>query len=321
MKLPSISIDQESIQTFFKTDRGMLVLSMGIALFFWLLIKLSQDYKATRVVNIAYSLPENMSFLRIPPKDIKVTLEGRGWDLMYNYFGSNNLPLQFELANTPLQNISNNQLKGKMAEDLASANISIVDMSFDYIAIELGQSATKKVPITLNKIFSFAPNYQLKSAVELFPDSITLYGPASLLSNITNWSTETLQLDNLLNTMELTTALEASSIPQIRLSHQDIRVRVPVEQFTEKSIFLPVTVKNAPDSLRIFPNKVKISFIVGLSQYDTIKSKDFQLEVDLEKISINQENNTAPVQLSQKPEVVKNIRFSPNSVSFLFVKE
>ena len=93
------------------------------------------------------------------------------------------------------------------------------------------------------------------------------------------------------------------------------------EQFTEKSLFLPVTVKNAPDSLKIFPNKVKTNFVIGLSQYDAISEKDFQLEVDLNGIPINQANNTAPISLIKQPAEVKNIRFSPKSVQFLFVKE
>ena len=44
LKLPKIDIDKAAIQAFLKTDNRLLLISMGISLLFWLLIKLSQDY-------------------------------------------------------------------------------------------------------------------------------------------------------------------------------------------------------------------------------------------------------------------------------------
>ena len=294
---------------------------MGISLLFWLLVKLSQNHKANRQIAITYTLPEDMSFVTIPPDQVRVTLEGRGWDLMYDYFGRRNNEVNFNLASTVLQNITNNQLKGRMVDNAKSTNITVEDMSFDYISIELGESATKKIPVILEEQLTFAPEHQLQSAIQLTPDSITLSGPSSLLETYTSWPTTLLSIENLKNTTTRPLPLQPNNKPQIQLSESIIQVQVPVEQFTEKSIFVPVMVKGAPDSLKVFPNKIKTNFVVGLSRYDTISAEDFRLEVDLKGVPINQSNNPAPILLIQQPSGVKNVQFSPKSVQFLFVKE
>ena len=320
-KLPKIEINRANIQAFLKTDNGILLISMGISLLFWLLIKLSQDYKANREVAIRYTVPAEMSYVTIPPKKVQVTLEGRGWDLMYDYFGRRNNELNFNLASLPSQTITNNQLKGKMAENARSSNVSVVDMSFDYITVELGERASKKIPVILERQLSFAPEHQLQAPIQIIPDSITINGPSELLAEYISWPTTLLALSNLKSTINRPVTLQANTRAQIALSTSVVQVNIPIEQFTEKSLFLPVTVKNAPDSLKVFPNKVKTNFVVGLSQYDSIAAKDFRLEVDLNNVPINQANNTAPILLTKKPTAVKNIRFSPKSVQFLFVKE
>ncbi|MEM1122858.1 MAG: hypothetical protein AAGJ18_20605 [Bacteroidota bacterium] len=318
---PKIEINRDAVRTFFRTDRGILLISMGISLLFWLLVKLSQEHKSNREIALTYTLPEGMTFINIPPDQINVTLTGRGWDLMYDFFGQHTNPIRFLLTESPVQTIATNQLKSKLTDYFTSTNISIEDMSFDYISIQLGEKAQKKVPITLSQQLTFAPNHQLKGAIQLSPDSITLHGPQSLLDEYTAWPTTPLVATDLNNSLEQSLPLEPNNQPQIAISTDIIDVLIPVEQFTEKSIFLPVQIKNAPDSLKVFPSVVKTSFVVGLSQYDTISAKDFQLEVDLKNIPINQTNNTAPILLTKRPTVVKNIRFSPKSVQFLFIKE
>lgn len=320
IKLPKIDIDSASIRDFLKTDNGILLISMGISLLFWLLIKLSQEYKANREVAITYAMPANMSYISIPPKKVQVTLEGKGWDLMYDYFGGRNSEINFNLASLPSQTITNNQLKGKMVENARSSNVSVIDMSFDYITVELGERASKKVPVILERQLSFAPEHRLQSPIKITPDSIIINGPSELLTDYISWSTTLLALSNLKNTINRPLTLEPNTRTQLTLSTSSVLVNIPVEQFTEKSLFLPVIVKNAPDSLKVFPNKVKTNFVVGLSQYDSISAEDFQLEVDLNGVTINQMNNTAPLLLTKKPIFIKNIRFSPKSVQFLFVK-
>ena len=321
LKFPIIKIDQKALTAFFKTDQGILLISMSISFLFWLIIKLSQDYKANREVTIQYRLPDGMAFVEYPPDQIKITLDGPGWDLMYDYFEGNDNLITFNLSSTPIQNITNSQIKQELTKILSSSNLTIFNTDFDYISIELEESSLRKVPIVLNQNLSFVPGFQLKSNIEISPDSINLWGPASLIAAYESWPTTLLQVDNVKDDIEAELELKTNTLPMIELSSSTVFIKVSVEQYTEKSMFLPLSVRNAPDSLKVFPDKVRISFQVGLSQYDTITENHFLLEVDLAGIPVNQTNNTAPILLSKQPAHVKNIRFSPKSVSFLFLKD
>ncbi|MEM1120185.1 MAG: hypothetical protein AAGJ18_07030 [Bacteroidota bacterium] len=320
-QLPKINMDRAAIRAFFKTDRGIFLISMGIALLFWVLVKLSKEYTAKRTVRVSYNIPAEMSFVTIPPEQILVSLKGRGWDLMYDYFGDRQRAVKFSLTDVPLQTISNSQLRTKVIENTKSSNISVEDLNPFQIPVELSEKATRKVPIILEQTISFAPEHQLQKPISMVPDSVTISGPIALLEAYASWPTTALRVENLSSTIQQTVALAAVEQPQISLSEQTVAVEISVEQFTEKSLFLPVVVKNGPDSLKVFPPSVKTSFVVGLSQYDTINEADFTLEVDLKNVNVNQTNNTAPIWLTKSPKSVKNIQFSPKAVSFLFVEQ
>ena len=95
---------------------------------------------------------------------------------------------------------------------------------------------------------------------------------------------------------------------------------VEVEQFTEKSLFIKVDVKNAPDSLKIFPERIRLTCVLGLSRYNEIAPEDFALEVDLKNIPLNTVNNTIPILVTKQPNYIDNIKLSDRSVEFFFVK-
>jgi len=99
-----------------------------------------------------------------------------------------------------------------------------------------------------------------------------------------------------------------------------VTVTLKVEQFTERSLFVPITIKNAPDSLKTFPERAKLSCVVGLSKYNDIDKNSFQLVADLKGIPLNTEKNTIPVLVTKQPDFVRAVNFQPRSVEFFFVE-
>jgi hypothetical protein len=62
------------------------------------------------------------------------------------------------------------------------------------------------------------------------------------------------------------------------ISPEKVMVLIPVEKFTEKELTLPVQVIHLPEdvNLKLFPPNVKITVMVGLSEYEEVSSRDFQ---------------------------------------------
>jgi len=69
----------------------------------------------------------------------------------------------------------------------------------------------------------------------------------------------------------------------------------------------------------LFPREVQLSYLVGLKDYETITSDQFQLEVDYEKIDLS--SNELKVWLKRSPRNVSNVSFYPQEVVYLIEKK
>ena len=129
-----------------------------------------------------------------------------------------------------------------------------------------------------------------------------------------------LEIIDLSKNEEIEVSLKEPINKEIYLSDDKIKVSIEVEQFTQKSFFLPITIKNAPDSLKTFPERAKLSCLVGLSKFNEINRSSFELVADLQGIPLNTEKNTIPVLLTKQPDFVRGVNFQPRSVEFFFVE-
>ena len=292
---------------------------IGIALIFWLLVKLSQGYKTTRNYEISYSMPDGKTFVEPPLKIVTATIEGEGWELISNHFLNRIDTVNFELAELPSQAVNSSAIIDKIQGTLPD-NIDVTDINTDFIFVQIENKAEKKVPIVLNKELEFASRFHLMDSIALSADSITLFGPISLLDNLEEWQTEKFVLNNIQTSEIHRVPLVKPVNAQISLSVNEIEVELKVEEYTEKDVFVPIIVKNAPDSLKVFPENIKMSFTTGLSNYNEIRGSDFTAEVDLKGIPLNTEKNTIPVLITRQPSNIKGMIFSPKSVEFFFVE-
>ncbi|MFK7806320.1 MAG: hypothetical protein AB8F74_00835 [Saprospiraceae bacterium] len=301
-----------------KSDRAVLIICIGIALIFWTLTRLSQKYQTTQECLLEYDLPEGYILASEAPKKLLVTMEGVGWDLMTNYFYKEEGVLKLSLSTQPRQIYNSNQIINKLSR--TKSKIEIDRLNIDLLDLTVEKELRKSVPIILSSSLNFNSSYQLKKAPVLTPDSIVISGPENHIAEIIEWPTQLLELANIDKNMSLRLPLLKPSRGNISLDLETVQLELEVEQLTEKDFFIFVQVKNAPDSIKIFPENIKIRCAVGLSSYDQITPEDFVLEVDMEGIAIKGDNNTLPVLISKQPSSVRTVHLSHQSVEFFFVE-
>ncbi len=272
-------------------------------------------------MRIEFVLPEGRAFSEQPPTLIRPLMQGRGWELMFDFFIGQEITLQYNLAETNMYELSSEQLRSDIHQRIAFNNIRIVDLNANDIRLILEEMSTRRVPVVLQDSLVFVSGYHLTRPVQITPDSVTLTGPASALSEIDSWATEPAVLLNLKN--NATQAVPLRRPPaEITLGVAEVQANIQVEQVTEKSLFIPLHIRNAPaDSLRYFPEVVKVTCVVGLSDYNNINANDFRLEIDLARVESNAGKNTAPIVITQQPPYVISVRFSPKSAEFFILKE
>ncbi len=302
-------------------DRFLLGICLGIALIFWLLVKLSQTYRTEKTVVLYFSLPEGKAFSEMPPKDITATIQGTGWELLYEFLRSAQIGLSYDLREVQDRFVlSRSQLRSEILSRLSSGGMNIVELNYDDIVLSLEQKDTKRVPVSLHSRFSFEPGYQLQRPPVLSPDSVTLTGPASVIEKIDFWETDSIVLTELKSSLAQTTPLKPAP-SGVFLSAQQVKVQVNVEQYSEKSFWIPVSVRQSADSVRVFPQTIRLTCVVGLSRYDTLSSADFEITADLGGRSLYaDQRNTALLELTKRPDYVSHIHFSPKSIEFFLIK-
>ncbi|MEM9991415.1 MAG: hypothetical protein AAF738_06590, partial [Bacteroidota bacterium] len=166
-----------------------------------------------------------------------------------------------------------------------------------------------------------AEEYFIKDSINIQPDSVIVAGPSSVVSTLKNWPTKLFRRKNLNKTLQDSVYLEQDDNGVLEFLPKKIKVEVPVERYAEKSFFVPVTYEHNFDSLTIFPNRIKLNVVVGLSDFNSISEDDFVLEADLKTATRTGDNNTAPLMLTKSPVRALSVYFSPKAVEFFIVEQ
>ena len=298
-------------------ERAILLICMGIALLFWMFVKLSKPYQTTRVVSLEYQLPLGLQFRESPPSGLGVTFSGSGWDLLVNYVFRRHPAVIFDLPALLRQEIERPEIINKIEE---SISIQVVDLSRNYLLLLLDSTAVKTVKVVLDADISFRQDFSYRDSVLLSPDSVTIFGSASLLEKITFLSTENLTLKNLEQDIRRNLKIVNPKPGLLRLSEESSEVFVPVEQFTEKTLTVTILMVNMQDSIAIVPSTAEIKCVVGLSRYDELDESDFVIEANFENFLNLREQNTVPLTLTSQPGWVRSVEYFPKAVEYLIIQ-
>lgn len=318
----------KKVEITIQKERAILFVCIIIAAIFWFVVKMTKTYTTERIVEIEYDLPEGKAFAELPPKEFEAEVEGTGWNLMYDFFVSKRPKVTFDLNTFPASTIEREQMVKRINEQLFEllkvkdvSSLSQRNLGKDYIVLNYEERFEKKLPVFFDGIPSFQQGHDYLDSVVLTPDSVLVSGPFSLLEGLTHWKTNLVEANNLKEHFSQEVRLKAPEKGQVFLKPETVQVDIAVEEFTENSIFIPVTLKNQPDSIRIFPAKVKVQFVVGLTKFNQITADSFLLEADFEGIARNAENNTVPLSLIKEPKEIRGTNFSPKSIEFFILEQ
>ncbi len=293
---------------FLTRERAVLMVCIGIALCFWVLNRLSTKFRKTTPVRLEYFTPMGKALRMTPPQYANVSWQGTGWDLLTG--SAPRIALTVET-----DSIQTFYLRTIAAQQLGN---DVFSVSPEQITVEIEDIATKNVPVEAVAQLSFWKGFDLADAIQTTPSVISVEGAKSVLENLNSLKTDTLRFQKLKDTVK--TSVKLAAIPILKFSATEVTAQIAVEQFTEKSLFVPLTVRNAPQRLQIFPNKIKLDCTVALSRYASLSGENFMAVVDLKNIDVKSKNNTVEIVLLQQPSFVRNVKFSPQLVEFYFEK-
>ncbi len=304
-----------------------------ISFIFWALIKLSENYITTITYPVNYTnFPDDKINANDLPNKLKLKVSAKGFDIVKYKFSSTFIPIKLDISELEFQYkdkdstlnyiLTNNLLQilnNQLSEKKIIQNIDVIDISPDTIFFEFTPVDEKKIPVGLNADITFLKQYMLKDKISITPDSVTITGPKNMIDTMFYAETEFLSLKDLKQTYSSDVKLVL--IKKVIYSSEKVKVDVPVEEYTEKKITVPILVINVPDSLKmkIFPNELNINYLIGFSSYNKVDEGNFEVYVDYFDIE-KSFTQKIKVKIKNSPTQIKSFDYSPASVEYIIEK-
>jgi len=304
----------------FSRDVVIFLCFVLVSLFFWTLQTMQEERTYVLTLPVTYdSVPKNTTITNALPTSLDVTVRDKGLVLL-NYFLHRK-----EMA------IHLNPMKWYKRDGIGIADIRFIDAQVksglrlttevlslkpDTLAFYFVEKASKTLKVVLNNRIVPYTQHLLSAAPVVYPAYITAYAPQEVLNKLDSVETVPLHVKGI--KQDKAYRLPLVAIQGVRFSTDKVVVTVKVEAFTEKTLLVPVEGLNFPDNKRLlaFPPTVRVSFLVGLSNYERINSGDFQVVVEHDAV-MRSIDKQVKLRVNRHPDFVQRIRVQPEHVDCL----
>jgi YbbR domain-containing protein len=287
----------------------------------WILTTLSNPYNYTIKRVLTYkNAPQKRAFHSLQSDSVDITVQGTGWQMLFSRMNDDKTPVTVDLRSLDNGNfvVLSSQLKRVNDKDV---NHEIIDINPDTLYFDFSYRMVKRVPVHLVASLKYQQQFAQSNNPIIKPAFVTLTGPANRIDKITQWDTDSLIADNVNETIRTKLNMQSVSEGNMSLYPKTVDVVLPVDEYTEKTLEIPVKLINNHDyyNVKIFPQKVKLTFITSLKKYAETDEKFFEAESDLDLWKL-QGYNTLPVKLVRYPPFCKIVSIDPPNIDFIIKK-
>ncbi|MBN2773600.1 MAG: hypothetical protein JXR31_05085 [Prolixibacteraceae bacterium] len=294
----------------------------------WFLNALNKDYETTLIYPVRYiNLPEKRFLANDPPAEFELQVNAHGFALLRSKLNLSFAPIVLDVKriiqdaeeiNSMSYRISGSRLNSRISSQVSN-EIDILGIRPESFLIVLDSLHAKQVSVIPQIDISFEPQYNITSAIKVLPEKVTFTAPGAVLDTLFTVFTEIKKYTKVKKPIEETLKLIVPD--KIKVLPDNVKIIIPVEEFTEKKISIPVTVSDKPEnvSIKLFPSRIQVSFTVGLSKYAEISENDFSFVIPFAEISKGKQN--IQVQVEKQPQFIRELKYTPSTVEFLIEEE
>jgi hypothetical protein len=290
-----------------------------VATGFWLLQTLDNDYEMTVDIPVRLkNVPDDVVITAEPVKELHVKVKDKGPVLLNYMLGKRIRPISIDfrehksdgnVVGVP-SSVFEREIQNRL--NISTKQVSVSPDTVDYVyAANIG----KRVKVIADGDIRASRQYYVSDTI-YSPDSVLVFAPQYMLDTITAVKTEQLDITDISETV----AKEVSIVGAKGMKFVPDRVKLTckVDVYAEKTIEVPVTGVGFPSdmTLRAFPSTVKVTFVVGLDKFSSIKASDFIVAIPYDEL-INSGNDKFKVRVQSFPDNVSLVRVSPEYVDFL----
>lgn len=302
--------------------------------FFWLFIKLSREAQADFEQHVIFvNVPSDVVISQMNHSSVRYTVQSTGARLLADHYFSPPDTLFVDaraMGRKAIDGdlwhfISPGQIRAGLTARLDGTQ-SLVAFWPDTLFVKMAYAAEKKVPVRLNASLSFVQRFGQYGPVVITPDSVMVRGPRQLVDTLQFIDTEPLVFENLSqNAQQAANLVNPAFSLGLTVTPTQIELFIPVEEFTEISVELPLQVVcshadgGQHRNVRLFPNTVTVTCLVSLKDYARVAPSLFSAHV-LCPTEIAPGSNSLEVIVGAFPDFVKIQNIRPATVEFLIME-
>ena len=306
----------------------VILICFGISTIFWLLLALSHDYPATITLPVKYlNLPGKKVVMNEMPSQISVQLKASGFKIISFGFQKEQPPVYVDVASSLQSTLITSKVLAISTETFLidfsrelGKDVVITGFQPDSIVFNFSDVVTRKIPVTATLQVSFEKQYDSTGGPLISPREVEVSGPPSIVENLTSVKTEIIHLENLKGSFKRNVKLMGNRL--LSYNVDQVEINLPVEKFTEGSVQIeihPVNVRNGY-TLKTFPDKIKVLYLVALSQYNKVDESMFDAIVDAGNLNEKQKSKL-DVELTTSPSFVRITILDPDKVDYILRKQ
>jgi len=287
----------------------------------WVITDLSNPSTFTIKRLISYrNIPQKRAFHSLQSDTVAITVKGTGWEMLFAEMedGSKTVNVNLQPLNTSNYVALGSQIKTVIIGDDSH---DVVGFNPDTLYFDFLNRTVKRVPIELVSNIKYEKQFGQSNNVIIKPSYVTLDGPSNRIDKITIWHTDSVVADKVNETIHARVNLEPANEGNITIYPKAVDVVLPVDEFTEKTLQIPVKLLGNSQyyTVKIFPEKVKVTFTTSLKRYEETDEDFFEADADL-NLWKNQGYSTLPVKLKRMPPFCKIISVDAPNVDFIIKK-
>ncbi len=295
---------------------------VGLAVVAWIFTTLSSPlpYTVNEVLSFK-NAPQKKAFHSLQADSLKVTIQGTGWQMLFSQMKPESKPIVVDLAQLENRNYVVLSTQLKQINAARDANQQIVTIDPDTLYFDFSNRLTKRVPVKAMLSINYQKQFALSGNVVVNPDYVIVSGPTDRLKNITEWKTDSIKADKVNETINARVNLQSIREGNLSILPKTVQVTIPVDEYTEKTLDIPVKLVNNHnyDNVKVFPQKVKVTFTTSLNRYKDMGEDLFEVTADLD-LWRDHGFSTLPVQVTRFPPFCKIVRVSPANIDFIIKK-
>lgn len=289
---------------------------------FWFILVLRQTFEATIQVPVKYTnMPDSVLLKNELPSTISVVVSDKGLTLFRSFILNEDDTLEINVRN--YISADNTLLKDDQLTQLIKnkfeKSTTLLRYNPSRISLEYSLLKSKKIPVIFDGEVTTVPNFLLSGDIEVEPDSVIAYSSEEILNNLNVAFTTSNKFENLDKNSVF--KLHIRQQHKVRFRPQFVNVAIPVAEFAQKEVTVPITCLNQPFGTEVvfFPSSVSVSFAVSLKDFNTISADDFSINLDYFELE-QATNGVVKLRLTESPNYIQNISIRPASAEFILEK-